>query len=43
MIIDHAPRFDKLIDAKTGTPEYDELEILSTLVEAYEEKHCPIP
>jgi HTH-type transcriptional regulator / antitoxin HigA len=36
-------RIDELIDAKTGTPEYDELEILSTLVEAYEEKHCPIP
>jgi HTH-type transcriptional regulator / antitoxin HigA len=36
-------RIDELIDAKTGTPEYDELEILSTLVEYYEEKHCPIP
>jgi HTH-type transcriptional regulator / antitoxin HigA len=36
-------RIDELIDAKTGAPEYDELEILSTLVEAYEEKHCPIP
>jgi len=35
-------RIDELIDAKTGTPEYDELEILSTLVEAYEDKHCPI-
>lgn len=36
-------RIDELIDAKPGAPEYDELEILSTLVEAYEEKHCPIP
>jgi HTH-type transcriptional regulator / antitoxin HigA len=36
-------RVDALIDSKPGTPEYDELEILSTLVEAYEEKHCPIP
>jgi HTH-type transcriptional regulator / antitoxin HigA len=36
-------RIDELIDAKSGTQEYDELEILSTLVEAYEEKHCPIP
>ena len=35
-------RIDELIDAKPGAPEYDELEILSTLVEAYEEKHCPI-
>ena len=36
-------RIDQLIDAKPGAREYDELEILSTLVEAYEEKHCPIP
>ena len=35
-------RIDELIDAQHGTPEYDELEILSTLVEAYEDKHCPI-
>jgi HTH-type transcriptional regulator/antitoxin HigA len=35
-------RIDELIDAKHGTPEHDELEILSTLVEVYEEKHCPI-
>lgn len=36
-------RIDEIIDAKHGTVEYDELEILSTLVESYEEKHCPIP
>ena len=36
-------RIDELIDVIPGAPEYDELEILSTLVEAYEEKHCPIP
>ena len=36
-------RIDELIDAKHGAREYDELEILSTLVEAYEQKHCPIP
>ena len=36
-------RIGGLIDVKPGAPEYDELEILSTLVEAYEEKHCPIP
>ena len=35
-------RIDELIDAKHGSPEYDELEILSTLVEAYEERHCPV-
>jgi HTH-type transcriptional regulator/antitoxin HigA len=36
-------RIDEIIDAKYGTKEYDELEVLSTLVESYEEKHCPIP
>lgn len=36
-------RIDNLIDAKHGTEEYDELEILSTLVEVYEEKHFPVP
>jgi HTH-type transcriptional regulator / antitoxin HigA len=35
-------RIDAIIDAKHGSPEYDELEMLSTLVEAYEEIHCPI-
>jgi HTH-type transcriptional regulator / antitoxin HigA len=35
-------RIDELIDAKHGTPEYDELEILSTLVEAFEDKHFPV-
>jgi len=35
-------RIDQIIDAKPGTPEYDELEILSILVEAYEEKHAPV-
>ena len=36
-------RIDEIIDAKHGTPEYDELEVLSTLVEAFEEKHCAVP
>ena len=31
-----------LMDAKAGTPEGDRLEILSILVEIYEEKHFPI-
>jgi HTH-type transcriptional regulator / antitoxin HigA len=35
-------RIDELIDAKHGSSEYDELKILSTLVEAYEEKHYPM-
>lgn len=36
-------RIDEIIDAKHGTHEYDELEILSVLVEAFEEKHYPVP
>lgn len=35
-------RIDQIIDAKPETPEYDELEILSILVEAYEEKNTPV-
>jgi HTH-type transcriptional regulator / antitoxin HigA len=35
-------RIDELIDAKHGTSDYDELEILSTLVEAFEDKHSPV-
>ena len=35
-------RIDELMDAKAGTPEADELELLATLVELYEEKHYPI-
>lgn len=31
-----------LFDAAPNTPEYDRLDILSTLVEAYEKKHFPI-
>jgi HTH-type transcriptional regulator/antitoxin HigA len=34
---------ERLLDAKPGTSEADRLEILTTLVEAYEEKHYPIP
>lgn len=32
-----------LFEAVPGTPEGDRLEILTTLVETYEEKHYPIP
>ena len=34
---------EALFEAKPGTAEGDRLEILSTLVEAYEEQHYPIP
>ena len=42
---DHAAalrRIDELMDAQTGTPEADELDVLATLVEAYEDRHFPI-
>jgi HTH-type transcriptional regulator/antitoxin HigA len=32
-----------LFEASPGTPAGDRLEILTTLVEAYEDKHYPIP
>jgi HTH-type transcriptional regulator/antitoxin HigA len=35
-------RIDKLMNASVGSREEDELDILATLVEAYEEKHFPI-
>ena len=36
-------RIEKLFDAKPNTSEGDELEVLVTLVEAYELKHFNIP
>jgi HTH-type transcriptional regulator/antitoxin HigA len=33
---------DRLMDATPGTPEGDQLDILATLVEAYEARHHPI-
>jgi HTH-type transcriptional regulator / antitoxin HigA len=36
-------RIDELMDARTGTRLGDELELLATLVELYEEEHSPIP
>ena len=33
---------ERLFDVPQGTPEFDKLEILVTLVEAYENKHEPI-
>ena len=34
---------ERLFDAEPGTPDGDRLEVLSTLVEAYEDEHYPIP
>ena len=34
---------DKIFDAEPGTPEGDRLEVLVTLVEAYEEKYYRLP
>jgi HTH-type transcriptional regulator/antitoxin HigA len=42
---DHAAalrEIERLWDAKEGTPEGDRLDVLATLVEAYEDKHFPI-
>ncbi len=33
---------EKVFQAKEGTPEADQMEILVTLIEAYENKHYPI-
>ena len=33
---------ERLMDAQPDTPEGDRLDVLATLVEAWEEKHCPI-
>ena len=34
---------ERLWEAKPGTPEHDRLEVLVTLIEAFESKHHPIP
>src|SRR3972149_4371555 len=34
---------EKLIESLAGTPEGDRMDVLVTLVEAYEAKHFPIP
>ncbi len=36
-------KIEKLFDASPDTPEGDRLEVLTTLVEAYEARHYPIP
>ena len=35
-------RIEEIFDSEPNTPEFDELDILTTLVEKYEEKHYPI-
>ena len=35
-------RIEALWDAQPGTPEHDEVEVLSVLVAAYEDEHWPI-
>ena len=35
-------RIDRLMEAESGTPEGDELEVLAALVEMYESRHYPI-
>ena len=34
-------RVEKIWDAKSGTKKVDELEILSVLIEKYEDEHVP--
>ena len=36
-------RIESLMDARPGSAEEDELDVLATLVEAYEEKHFQFP
>lgn len=36
-------KIDRLFDVEPNTPEDDKLEVLITLVEAYEEEHYSIP
>lgn len=35
-------RLETIFQAEEGTPEADEMEVLVTLIEAYENKHYPI-
>jgi HTH-type transcriptional regulator/antitoxin HigA len=36
-------RVESLMDAQFGTPEGDHLDVLVTLIEAYEARHWPVP
>lgn len=35
-------RLEVIFDAEAGTPEFDEMDIIATLIEVYENKHYPI-
>jgi antitoxin component HigA of HigAB toxin-antitoxin module len=35
-------RLESIFQAQEGSPEADEMEVLATLIEAYEQKHYPI-
>ncbi len=35
-------RVESLWDSKDGSPEFDELDVLATLLEAYEREHYPV-
>jgi len=35
-------RIESLMDAKRNSPDFDELEVLSILVEKYEDEHFPV-
>ncbi|MBZ0271342.1 helix-turn-helix domain-containing protein [bacterium] len=35
-------RIEEIMDAQPGTPEFDELDVLATLVDAFETGHFPI-
>ena len=39
---DSLAEIERLWDAKQGTPQYDRLDVLATLVDAYERKHFPM-
>ena len=41
--LDLLAEIQRLFHARPGTSAGDRLEILVTLVEAYEERHCPMP
>jgi HTH-type transcriptional regulator / antitoxin HigA len=36
-------RLQQVFQAKAGTPEADEMDVLVTLIEVYEQKHCSFP
>jgi HTH-type transcriptional regulator/antitoxin HigA len=36
-------RFDQIFDALPGTPEYDELDALATVIDVYENEAYPNP